>query len=68
MEDRRINLQRNCVICNPCAENNGSIFKLCKCGNFHQLHDAVKCIVIAHNGRFKMPSANLLKTSHKLIR
>lgn len=31
-------------------------------------HDAVKCIVITHNGRFKMPSANLLKTSHKLIR
>lgn len=31
-------------------------------------HDAVKCIVITHNGRFKMPSANLLKTSHKLSR
>lgn len=49
-------------------KENGSIFKLCKCANFHQLYDAVKCIVITHNGRFKMPSANLLKSSHKLIR
>lgn len=67
MENRK-NLQGNCVIYSPRAEKNGSIFKLCKCANFHQLYDAVKCIVITHNGRFKMPSANLLKTSHKLSR